>query len=255
MKSERRHELQHNDLAEWLVHAGAAVKPYQNMILSAVLVVLALAVGYTIWMRMAASESANAWNAVSTALDSGDMSGMAKVIDEYPSTSAAHTAGVVLADNYLAVGCNQLFSNKATGLDELAKAIRIYDAVLAESRQPSLRERATFGLARAKESKGDAESIEQSEKLYAEVVANWPEGAFARAASERLADLKRPATKEFYDLFAKFDPKPAFSDTPEKPEFKDSNVPKEDEKKAEEKKEEVKPEKKEEQKKEEKKKE
>jgi hypothetical protein len=228
MKSERRHELQHNELAEWLAKTTLAVRPYQNMIVAAVLLVVAVVVGYTLWSRMAAGETANAWNAVSMALDTGEVPSLAKVVEDYPNTSAAHMAGVVLADNYLASGCNRLFSNKATALDELNKAIRLYEAVRADSRLPSLIERATFGLARAKESKGDAESIAQAEQLYAEVVANWPEGAYTAAAGERLADLKRPATKELYDAFAKFDPKPAFSAPADKPEFDESSLPKEE---------------------------
>jgi hypothetical protein len=228
MKSERRHELQHNVLADWLVTTAETIKPYQNIVVTAVLVVLAVFAGYTLWTRMAADQTANAWSAVSTALDTGDLSSLTKVVDDYPNTSAANMAGVVLADNYLAGGCNRLFSNKATALDELNKAIRLYEAVRMDSRQPSLVERATFSLAKAKESKGDADSIAQAEKLYAEVVANWPQGAFAAAASERLADLKRPATKELYDAFAKFDPKPVFAAPSDKPEFDEKNLPKED---------------------------
>ena len=40
MKSERRHELQHNELAEWLFKAGEQLKPYQNLILAAVVVLV-----------------------------------------------------------------------------------------------------------------------------------------------------------------------------------------------------------------------
>ena len=34
MKSERRHELQHNELADWLIKAGQQIKPYQNAMLA-----------------------------------------------------------------------------------------------------------------------------------------------------------------------------------------------------------------------------
>ena len=40
MKSERRHELQHNELAEWLAKSAQAIKPYQNIIFAAVVLVL-----------------------------------------------------------------------------------------------------------------------------------------------------------------------------------------------------------------------
>ena len=228
MKSERRHELQHNELAEWLANSAAAIKPYQNIIVTSVLVVLAIIAGYTIWSRVSETNSAAAWNAVTTALDSGDIPSLAQVVDDYPNSTAAQMAGLVLADQYLATGCNRLFTNKATAIDELNKAIKLYDAVRNDNRLPMLVERATYGLARAKESKGDADSIAQAEKLYAEVAENWPNGTFGHAATQQLANLERPTTKQFYDDFAKFDPKPAFSDTAEKPAFDESNLPDED---------------------------
>ena len=35
MKSERRHELQHNALAAWMVKSFETIQPYQNFILNA----------------------------------------------------------------------------------------------------------------------------------------------------------------------------------------------------------------------------
>ena len=42
MKSERRHELQHNELAEWLIKSGDSLQQHQNAILSAVVVAAAV---------------------------------------------------------------------------------------------------------------------------------------------------------------------------------------------------------------------
>ena len=64
MKSERRHELQHNELAEWLANMAKTIQPYQNWSLTAVLVVLLVVAGYTVWSRKAAAETAQAWNAM-----------------------------------------------------------------------------------------------------------------------------------------------------------------------------------------------
>jgi predicted negative regulator of RcsB-dependent stress response len=225
MKSERRHELQHNELAEWIAKAALAIKPYQNMLFGGVLAVLVIVAGYAVWARMAADEAAKAWDDVNAVLDSGDVLKLSQVIEDYPRTSAAYMAGLVLADNYLGEGCNRLFTNKASGFDELNKAIRLYDAVREECRIPSLLERATFGLARAKEAKGDDKSLKQAEQLYEEVAKKKPSGAFTAAANQRLADLKQPSTKVFYDQFCKFDPKPAFSKPNDQFEFDSKNLP------------------------------
>ena len=47
MKSERRHELQHNALVDWMTQTGKTLKPYQNIILSAVVIGLVTFAAYT----------------------------------------------------------------------------------------------------------------------------------------------------------------------------------------------------------------
>jgi hypothetical protein len=44
MKSARRHELQHNELADWLLKSGESLQQHQNAILSGVVVVFAVLV-------------------------------------------------------------------------------------------------------------------------------------------------------------------------------------------------------------------
>ena len=225
MKSERRHELQHNALADWLAKSAETLKPYQNMALAAAVVVLVAVLGYTWWSRESAAQATQAWDELNAVLESGNVAKLAKVVEDYPNTNVAQMAAVMLADSYLGEGCARLFVNKATARDELNKAIRLYDSVRQESRVPSLLERATFGLARAKEAKGD---LGPAERLYEDVATKWPSGAYAAAATQRLEDLKRPATKSLYDQFARFDPKPAFSAEPgERPSFDLNSLPSE----------------------------
>jgi hypothetical protein len=228
MKSERRHELQHNELADWLVKSAETIKPYQNLVFAVVVLVLIGAVGYTIWSRVALAQTTQAWDEFNANLETGNVAKLTQVVEDYPNTTVAHMAALVLADNYLGEGCNRLFVNKATAQQELTKAIELYQTVRQESRSPALLERATFGLARAKESKGDAEHIKQAEQLYEDVATQWPNGAYAVAASQRLKDLRRPATKTLYDQFAHFEPMPAFSHGPGgQPSFDLNNMPSE----------------------------
>jgi len=224
MKSERRHELQHNALADWLIQTGESLKPYQNMIWAAVATVLVVGLGYALWSRQSQAQTTQAWDDLNMALENNNAAALLRVIDNYPGTHAAHAAAAVVADFHLADGCGRLFSNKAAARQELGKAIDLYQTVLDESRQAPLRERATFGMARANEAKGD---LVAAEKLYAEVAAKWSQGAYAAAANRRAADLKHPATKRFYDDFAQFDPQPAFSKEPavEKPGGDISELP------------------------------
>lgn len=214
MKSERRHELQHNILADWLAESAQSLKPYQNIVLLVAAMLVILVGVYAWWSHESAKVNTRGWEALNTALETGDPAALTKVIEDLPGTTAADMAAAVLADEYLARGCQQLFVDKASAQQELTKAVERYVSVRAHSQLPWLLEKATFGLARAKEAKGDAADIEQARQFYKEVTATWPDGAYTAAAGQRLADLDRPATKEFYDRFAHFDPKPVFSSEP-----------------------------------------
>lgn len=219
MKSERRHELQHNELADWIASAAETIKPYQNIVLGVVVAVVVLMLGYTLWTRESLAQNSQAWEELSVALN-GKLDQLPKIVEDYSGSEVAFTAQAILADQHLAQGCELLFKSKANGMDELSKAIVAYDAVREGARTADLQQRAAFGLAKAKESKGDDQSIKQAEKLYAEVAAKWPNGAYAAVAKQRADDLKRPATLQFYDDFRKFDPKGAFTGQPgDKPDF------------------------------------
>jgi hypothetical protein len=214
MKSERRHELQHNELAMWLIKSAKAIQPYQNLIFAVMVVALVAMVGYTWWSRNAEKQTAQAWDGVNVGLDavmsSGNLDKLIKVAEDYPDKLAGRTAAVLAADVYLAEGCDQRFHNKAPAEQKLSKAVEFYEFGLKQSGSPLLQERATFGLARAKESKGE---LEAAERYYRAVVKDWPSGAYAAAAQQRIDDLKRLETRRMYDDFARFTPKQTFPGT------------------------------------------
>jgi tetratricopeptide (TPR) repeat protein len=209
MKSERRHELQHNELAEWLIQGIEAFRPHQNTILTVVLAIVVAAAAYTLWSRAAASKSVQAWEEVNgglaQAMASGNVDTLTKVVESNPNTPASETAAVLAGDIRLANACTLRFSNKASAEVEFSKAIEMYEKAIKNGGTSSLTERAVFGLAQAYESKG---KLEAAEKEYREVLKNWPAGAYAGEAKQRLDDLKRPETRQMYDDFANFDPSP-----------------------------------------------
>jgi len=229
MKSQRRHELEQNELAQWLGETIAKIKPYQNILIGLLVVVLIAGAAYAFWTRKSESRSQAAWTALFEAMASGDPFQYDDVIEQYPGTRAAECAAVMAGDAHLTYGCDQLFQNKATANQQLRRATEYYLQVLETTDDESLRERATFGLARALEAQG--RDLEEARKRYREVVENWPDGPFALAAQHRLEQLERKETLAMYDRFAKFDPKPAFSDEPgvpgQKPPFDLESLPEE----------------------------
>ena len=226
MKSEERHRLQQNALADWIGKTVESIKPYQNTILFTALAIVVGVVIYSWWTRVSVAESAKAWEDLNVAMESGNTARMAKVIETYPKTDAAHMAAVLAGDFHLAEGCDRRFVSKAIANDELNAAVTQYKNVLEQSRNSSLMERATFGMARAREAKGD---LEPAGKLYADVLHEMARRRLCRRRRHARNDLKRTSTKEFYDRFKDFDPKPAFSgegDLPgKKPSFDLDTLP------------------------------
>jgi len=209
MKSERRHELEQNELADWLGDFLVTVKPYLNTILAAVVAVVLVTVGYAWWVRHAEANAANSWNDFFAAMGTGEITDFDKVAEDHPGTQVAQWARVISADLHLNLGCDQLFKSRVAAQDELRQAVEGYLAVLETSRVSEIRQRATYGLARAYESQGNLDKAAQS---YNDLKRNWPEGAFATAAERRLEDIKSPATEKFYDRFATFNPRPSASE-------------------------------------------
>ena len=232
MKSERRHELEKNDLADRLAKGIETIKPYQNAILAAILVVVVVTGSYGWWVRRSTAQTEGAWDTFYQAMgkmSSGPagfddaMSEFDDIIAEHPNTHLAHWTAVVAGDLRLELGCNQLFISKPDANQQLRQAIELFDKVRTETRVATLRRRATFGLARATEAMGA--DLKKAAQLYGEVT----EGAYAAEAGRRAEELSQGATLEFYDKFAKFDPKPAYLDEPgipgERPSFDLDSLP------------------------------
>ncbi|MBN2474017.1 MAG: hypothetical protein JXB62_05385 [Pirellulales bacterium] len=220
MKSERRHELEQNQLADWLAKKIEAVKPYQNAILGVLLLVLVAVVWYSWSSRQAAVRTTESWDQffaamnVAMNLQNPAPEALEDLAEEYAGESVGFWAATVAGDVRMAIGCSALFKNKPTANENLRQAAEHYRSVLDGSQSPTLLERANYGLARTLEAQG---SLGKAVEHYQAVVSRWPDGAYAVAASRRLDDLEKASTKEFYDDFAKFDPTPRYSAEPGQP--------------------------------------
>jgi tetratricopeptide (TPR) repeat protein len=175
-----------------------------------VLVFVAIA-GYAWWTRHAATRTTQAWAELSRAMDTGSPDLLATVADEYPNTVVGQTASAVLGDLRLFTACNQCFSSATRTDKDLKDAQEAYSRILDNSRSDALSERATFGMARVRETNG---KLDDAKRYYQEVVERWPDGAFAPAAKQRLADFKEAETKLMFASLAKAERKGEFSEEP-----------------------------------------
>lgn len=232
MKSEERHKLHENALAKWLIGVVESVAPYTNAILAVVLLVVVVFGVWRWWQSQSAHAAANAWDDLYSAIASNDTGALDQIVEQNRGADVAYWAAILAADMHIASGCQDLFSNKATAGQDLRKAVDKYMMVRNESRVPMLRERATYGLAKAYEALAGTRQSEgelaKAIQHYEEVVKNWPKGTYAGAAAQRLEDLQNPETKKFYDRFAQHDPKPAFTPGgPGEPLFDSKSLPEE----------------------------
>jgi tetratricopeptide (TPR) repeat protein len=230
MKTERRHELATNVLADWLGEKIEALRPYSAAVsVTALLAVVVVFAGILLYQKRQASTAA-AWSAYFSAIESqspDDASDKLEAVAvDHPGSPAGLWSRLSLADTHLANGVEDLFKDRSAARKALDQAQQAYQAVLDEAPPDSLlAERATFGLAETYESKNE---LEPARKHYQALLERWPNGAFSALAKARVDDLERKSTKDFYDWFAKQStqtkPKP-LGGPGEKPAFDFGNLP------------------------------
>lgn len=212
MKAKQRHELHTNVLAEWLSQTGEALRPYSGAI-TAGLIAVAILAAIILYVRGASQRGAKAASDQLFAAMDMQGQGMAELqatIVEFPGTSQAAVAQLLLAEALLDSGATTIYHNKPAGRENISKAMAAFDEVQKSSRDPMLRAWAIYGLARAQESLGD---LEQARQAYIQLTKEYPDSALAAPARQHANRLNQPAVKEFYEWFALQNPQPPKADT------------------------------------------
>ncbi|MGO8688924.1 MAG: tetratricopeptide repeat protein [Thermoguttaceae bacterium] len=205
MKSERRHELTTNVLADWLAGIAERIRPYQTTLLGILLLAILLGTVLVLLINRYVGETAKSWEAVY----SGNPGSLSNLAEKEPTTPVGAAAGLLSGDACLREATQQRFVNQAAANQKLSSAVEFYQRVMEKAPTPLAREQAAFGLARTLETQG---KVEDAIKAYEALKSQWPDGAYADYAAKRVADLKTTATQEFYDKFAHFLPKPSAAD-------------------------------------------
>lgn len=223
MKSERRHELDNNELLDWLSNLGQSIKPHVNLIILGLCIaaVIIFAINWKTGDSQAQlAESSNLLVAnYNKVQQGGGPEELDRVANAYPDTGAGVIAMVVAADIRLGQGIDNISVDKDVAAEDIDSAIKGYERVLKSTSDPILRERARYGLGQAQETLGQADA---AKKQYESLVKEFPEGTFTETARSRLIALEQPSMVAFFDEFNKFDPKavveqPEGSDTPLSP--------------------------------------
>lgn len=205
MQTDRRHELETNDLADSAAALAERVSPHLRTI---GLAAVALVLGFAAWSLVGARREAareESWTAFMAAAEDPRPEALDLMADYHQGTPAARWARVVMADRLLGRGSQALFVDREQARQLLEGAADRYKSVLDASPPPAVAERATLGLAKARENLG---SLDEARKGYEALVTSYPASPLKPFAEERFAALGRESTKQWYDWFVQQKPTP-----------------------------------------------
>jgi len=205
MDSDRRHELEENDLAGSTLQLVDRIRPHLRTIVTAIGLLFAGLAAWTLIASQQSAAKARSWETCIAALSGGDAAGLEAVVRQHADTPAAGWAQLVLADSALSQGCDLLFTDRTRGLERVEDAVGRYRQLLAARPTGMLAERTVFGLAKANEALGN---LDEARKGYEAVLADHPGSAAASLAASRVAAVSRDATRQWYDWFAAQKPAP-----------------------------------------------
>ncbi len=205
MKSERRHELEKNILADRLESGIQSVQGYLAPVLGGIVILVIGFIGWGIYRTSAKTTESAAWTEYYFNLLGGSADSFLDVAEDYPTSSASAWSRLTAGNSYLNDGITTLYRNRASGEELIEQAIEAFEEVGEKIEHPELRVKALFGLGQAHESLGE---LDEATGYYQQVVRIATREKLVSAANERLVFLASDSGKDFYDWFTKLDPKP-----------------------------------------------
>jgi hypothetical protein len=211
MRTERRHELHTNVLADWLGVQIDRMRPYARMSVAVALGVVVLLGAGLYFRSQSTARQDQQWLDYYQAMDQMRLENkpeaLIALVDSpaLQRTPVGYWSACGLGDFYLRDGLNQLFSNRPAALERLKSAKLVYGQVAQQTTYPMLAQRALLDMGSAHEGLNE---LPEARKAYEKIISTWPGGSFETAAKQRLKELDRKSTPEFYDWFFAMNPQP-----------------------------------------------
>jgi hypothetical protein len=221
MKSERRHELETNKLADWIGARIEMLVPYTRVIVGGLVALFVLVIGYQIIVSRQQASAGVAWRsyleAITARTQASSPGGRDAIINDQidsledvaskeSGTMAGQWALLTQADLQLMRGSQALFTDRDEAKGLLEKAAANFTKVEeAASRNAELLERARLGLAQVLECQG---KIDEAKAKYEQVSKAKTTLAYSNLATDRLELLKDAKLVDFYAWFDKQKPAP-----------------------------------------------
>ena len=199
-KTERRHELQQNELAAYLEKVNKQIEPYSKPILGVVLVVMAVGIGWSFYSSEQEADSSFATLELikATSAQMIDPEDLDTVNSELPDTSAGKLAKLYQGLALVNEGNDLIYEDTESATETLKEGIEVLTSVAEGNNDPLIKSRAYLGIALAQTTLGDTEAAVAA---YEKVEKADESEAMVEYAANRIATLTSTATKEFSDWF------------------------------------------------------
>lgn len=198
MNSERRHELQENELASVIDRVNAKIEPYSKPIAAIVAMAFIGLLGWGFYSSLQAEHRSDATYQLIEGSVGGDSETLATVAATYPETPMAAWARLYQGSQKMGAGINALFTSRDEAVELLNEANSAYEEALALSNDTLIQSRAHYGLARI------AESLGKTDEAIAHYEATMDAGESVEMMTEsqqRIKLLSKPAAKNFLTWF------------------------------------------------------
>lgn len=204
MKSEHRHELAQNDLEVLGKKLGKKSKDYWeengNRILLYVSLALLLLAAFIFWTRNNEATNLAAWSRFNGASNAADF---AQVAQDFEGTDVGHWANLRVAEINLTNATQQMFQDTETAQTELKTVLDSLEKQANTSGKPEKVEvRVLYALARAQETLSDGDTA-KAVATYEKLMSKFPDSVHSEFAKQRIDELNRETTSEFYAWFSK----------------------------------------------------
>ncbi|QDV71721.1 hypothetical protein Poly24_54600 [Rosistilla carotiformis] len=218
MKSEHRHELQQNELADALGSGIHTITPYLRAIVIGVIGLIVIVFAYNFVSMRNQAHDATASLDFLLATSNEDPESFKRVSQDFADTMPGQWAQIAQADHNLGAGIESMFVDRDEATGFLEAATENYKSVLATAKDPLLKTRANLGLAKAYEAQGD---LDQAIATYEIVADNTSSEALAEQAKERIRLLGTDDVRDFYTWFRENQPVAMASIAPGLPGLED----------------------------------
>ncbi len=199
MKSEERHSLQTNYLADKLGGTIDQVKPVSQWLVTGAVVALVALVGWGLYSSFSRAGTAKAWTQYYFSMNNASPEDFVMVANSHPGSSAALWALQTAGDELLAQGIDSLYRDRKRGEEQISEAIEHFEQVKQKAYQAEIRVRALLGLAQAHESIGE---LDKAKDYYQQVISENYQTAITNIAATRKAFLETSGGKDFYAWFS-----------------------------------------------------